>query len=34
MQSHMVFGCLDELARLPEILDAVESALGPDIVST
>jgi ectoine hydroxylase-related dioxygenase (phytanoyl-CoA dioxygenase family) len=32
MKSHMVFGCLDELVRLPAILDAVESLLGPDIL--
>ena len=32
MKSHLVFGCLDELVRLPAILDAVESLLGPDIL--
>lgn len=32
MKSHLVFGCLDELVRLPSILDAVESILGPDIL--
>ena len=31
MKSHLVFGCLDELARLPAILDSVETVLGPDI---
>ena len=32
MKSHLVFGCLDELVRLPAILDAVESLLGPNIL--
>lgn len=32
MKSHLVFGCLDELARHPAILDAVESIIGPDIL--
>lgn len=32
MKSHLVFGCLDELVRLPAILDAVESVIGPDIL--
>jgi hypothetical protein len=32
MKSHLVFGCLDELVRLPAILDAVEAVLGPDIL--
>jgi hypothetical protein len=32
MKAHLVFGCLDELVRLPAILDAVESLLGPDIL--
>jgi len=32
MKSHLVFGCLDELVRLPAILDAVESILGPHIL--
>jgi len=32
MKSHLVFGCLDELVRLPAILDVVESLLGPDIL--
>jgi hypothetical protein len=32
MKSHLVFGCLDELARHPAVLDAVESILGPDIL--
>lgn len=32
MKSHLVFGCLDELVRLPSVLDAVESLLGPDIL--
>lgn len=31
MKSHLVFGCLDELVRLPAILDSVETVLGPDI---
>lgn len=33
MKSHLVFGCLDELVRLPAILDAVESIIGPDILA-
>lgn len=32
LKSHLVFGCLDELAHRPEILDAVESLIGPDIL--
>jgi hypothetical protein len=32
MKAHLVFGCLDELVRLPAILDAVEAVLGPDIL--
>ncbi len=32
MKAHLVFGCLDELVRLPAILDAVGSLLGPDIL--
>ncbi len=33
MKSHLVFGCLDELVRLPAILDAVESLIGTDILA-
>ena len=32
LKSHMVFGCLNELVRMPAILDAVEGVLGPDIL--
>ena len=32
MKSHLVFGCLDELARHPAVLDAVEAIIGPDIL--
>ena len=32
LKSHVVFGCLNELVRHPAILDAVEGALGPDIL--
>lgn len=30
-KSHMVLSWVDEIIRLPEVLDAVESVLGPDI---
>jgi len=33
MKAHLVFGCLDELVRLPAVLDAVESLLGSDILA-
>ena len=32
LKSHMIFGCLNELVRMPAILDAVEGVLGPDIL--
>ena len=32
MKSHLAIACLDELVRLPAILDAVEDLLGPDIL--
>ena len=33
MKSHLVFACLDELLRLPAILDSVEDLLGADILA-
>ena len=32
LKSHVVFGCLNELVRMPAILDAVEGVLGPEIL--
>ena len=32
LKSHVVFGCLNELVRMPDILDMVEGVLGSDIL--